>query len=378
LLKVRVLESFSTADLSIIHRRYKYFRSLLLVVLALVLGAEQPGWLFAQEETTRGKVAGFVRDAAGAPVSGANVQVISRLRDTRYELKTDGNGHYESTWLQQGQYAMRIEARNFLVDHFVVDVKIGATANGDRSLTPINPGPPTLQSRVNPDQIGSLPIDGRDAQNVAKFEPEVLLEDAGRLDATKTGSFATSIDKISGLDSRYTLDGVEMNDETHGDVTQNIALSSVKEIALTQSMRDASTGLSSSGAVLMTTRSGAEGYHGEGFGFFRNSGIGFAAEAGKQNPDYQRQDFGGRFGGGLLQNKLFFFVAAERVHQDAKQAVIVPFPLEALTGRFSAPYRNTSGSGRLDWKFSDNLHAFYRFAYNLNSSIDNFGQGYAV
>jgi len=333
---------------------------------------------FAQEENTRGKIIGLVHDEAGGPVAGAKVQIFSQAHDTRYELTTDANGRYESTWLYEGQYALRIEARNFLVEHFALDVKIGQNANGDRSLRPINPGPPTVASHVDPERTGDLPIDGRDALNSAKFEPEVLLEDAGRLDATKTGSFGASVDKLSGLDSRYTLDGVDTNDETHGNGTQNIALSSVKDLTITQSMRDVSTGLSSSGVVQMTTRSGAEGLHGEGYGFFRNSGIGFAANAGKQDPDYSREDVGGRLGGALLQNKLFFFLDGEYVHLNSRQSVVAPFPFQALTGTYLAPYRNTSGSGRLDWNFSEKTHAFYRFAYNLNSSIDDFGQGYAL
>ena len=361
------------------HHRVR-LQSFRFVIFVLTLGVSLlPGRLsVAQEETTRGKIIGLVHDEAGGPVAGASVQIVSIVHDTHYELTTDANGRYESTWLYEGQYTVRIEARNFLVALFTLEAKIAQITNGDRSLTPINPGPPTIQSRLDAGRLGSLPIDGRDALNVAKFEPEVLLEDAGRQDETKTGSFGVAIDKLGGLDARYTLDGVDMNDETHGNATQNIALGSVKEVVVTQAMRDVSTGLSSAGTVQMTTRSGAEGLHGEGFGFFRNSAVGFAAEAGKQDPDYSRQDFGGRLGGGLLDNKLFFFVDAELVHLDAKQAVVAPFPFQALTGRYSAPYRNTSTSGRLDWNFSETMHAFYRFAYNLNKSIDDFGQGYAL
>ena len=377
LFMLRALESYCP-DLLRPRVRSHFFRfagifSLLLIAL---LGLGKPS--FAQEENTRGKVAGIVRDANGAPVAGANVQIFSQVHDTHYELTTDATGKYESTWLYEGQYAVRIEARNFLVDHFTLDVKIGQTANGDRKLTPINPGAPVVESHVNVERMGNLPIDGRDPLNAAKYEPEVLPEDAGRLDATKTGMFALSIDKLSGLDSRYTLDGVDMNDETHGNAVQTVALSSVKEMTVTQAQRDVTTGLSSSGVVQMTTRSGAEGLHGEGYGFFRNSALGFAAAPGNQNPDYSREDVGGRLGGGLLDNKLFFFIDAEFVHLDAKQAVVAPYPFQAFTGRYPAPYRNTSTSGRLDWNFSPNKHAFYRFAYNLNSSVDDFGQGYSV
>jgi hypothetical protein len=333
----------------------------------------------AQEETTRGKISGLVKKEDGGPVADARVDITSAQHDTHFQLSTDANGHYETTWLQEGLYEVRIEGRNFLVDRFFADVVIGKVTNGDRTLTAINPGPPSILSKVDPQVTGTLPLDGRDALNVAKFEPEILPEDAGRLAATKAGSFGLAIDKISGLDSRYRLDGVDLNDETHGGITQNIALGSVSELTITRGMRDASTGPTSGGAVLMATRQGsAGGYHGEVYGLFRDSALGFAAFNGRQDPHYQRSDFGGRVGGALLSNKLFFFVDAERVHQDSRQAVVVPAPFHALTGGFSSPYRNTSGSGRLDWNFSAETHAFYRFAYNLNSMVDNFGQGYAA
>lgn len=346
------------------------------VLATIMLLGGRPG--FAQEESTRGKIIGIVRAPDGIPIVGASVQISSQVHDTRYELTTDAGGRYESTWLYEGQYVMRIEARNYLIDRFTLEAKIAQTTNGDRTLTPINPGKPAIVSEINIDRTGNLPIDGRDPLNAAKFEPELLPQDAGRLDPSKSGSFALSIDKLSGLDSRYILDGVDLNEETHGNSTQNVALSSVSEMTVGRALRDVSTGLSSSGAVLMTTRSGSEGVHGEGFGFFRASPIGFGAAPGGQDPNYSREDVGGRLGGGLLDNKLFYFLDAEFVHLDAKQGVVAPYPLQAYTNRYNSPFRNTSASGRLDWKFSENTKAFYRFSYNLNSTIDDFGQGYAL
>jgi hypothetical protein len=44
------------------------------------------------------KVAGIVRDAAGAPVAGAIVGVFPDYGNGRVSAKTDANGHYETSW----------------------------------------------------------------------------------------------------------------------------------------------------------------------------------------------------------------------------------------------------------------------------------------
>src|SRR5690348_13584518 len=92
------------------------FRSLILAFLVLAFSVAGVKRSFAQEETTRGKIAGTIRDSAGKPIVGARVQVISKLKDTHYDLVTDQNGHYESTWLMESpDYIVRTEARNFRV-----------------------------------------------------------------------------------------------------------------------------------------------------------------------------------------------------------------------------------------------------------------------
>ena len=217
LFNVRVLASSVVAVFLINSNRRKWFQFLVLALAMLGVGLAGVQPSYAQEETTRGKIAGIIRDEAGKPIVGARVQIISKLKDTHYDLVTDQNGHYESTWLMESpDYIVRTEARNYKVGFTVVAVKIGQVTNGDQTLQGIDPGLPLLESQVDVERIANLPLDGREALNSTKFEAEVLAQDAGRLDGTKSGNFAVAIDKVSGLDSRYTLDGVEYNDETHG------------------------------------------------------------------------------------------------------------------------------------------------------------------
>jgi hypothetical protein len=324
---------------------------------------------FTQEAPSKGSIQGVVIDPSGAPVAGATVAIDSKATDTQLALTTDSAGKYQSGPVPAGTYSVRIEIRNFRINRFIVTVREGETANGDRKLVPIDPGPPVLEAQIAPEEIAEFPIDGRDVLNTVQFQPDVLIQDGRRLDPTKTGNFAVSINKISGQATRHTLDGVDLTDETKGGITQNVGLSSVQELVVTRSDLDVATGPTSSGVVSMTTGSGTSGLHGEAYGLFRDNSVGFAKSTGGQNLSFQRSDFGGKLGGTLIPDKAFFFVDAEHVSQDAHRPVILPSPFQRLTGSYSSPFRNTSATGKLDWHLSKTTHAFYRLAYNWDKSV---------
>jgi len=333
---------------------------------------------FAQEELPKGSIEGTVIDSVGAPVSGARVSLNARTAEVPLSLTTDKDGKYSTGALNAGVYTILIEDKNFRSNLFFVTVRDGQTSNGDRKLLRIDPGTPTLSSKVNPEEIAELPINGRDLMGAAQFEPGVVIQDGRTLDPTKTGTFGISIHKESGKDTLYTLDGVSLSDENNGGTTQNIALSSVQEMTINRAMPSLATGPTSAGEVQMSTDSGSSGLHGELFGLFRDNSIGFARAAGGQDLSFRREDAGGKFGGTLIRDKAFFFLDAEHVSQDARQAVVWPAPFQGLTGWYSSPYRNTSASGKLDWQVSNKTHVFYRFAYNWNKSVDDGGDGYSV
>jgi hypothetical protein len=333
---------------------------------------------FAQEDLPKGSIEGTIIDAAGAPVAGAAVYLNSHSAEVPLTLTTDKDGKYSTGALNAGVYTVQVELRNYNANRFFVTVRDGKTSNGDRKLTRVEPGTPTLQGKVSPEEIAKLPINGRDVLNTAQFQPGVLIQDGRSLDATKTGTFAASIHKFSGADTLYTLDGIALTDENKGGTTQNVALSSVDEILVNRAMLNVSAGPTSAGELNMKTGSGSAGLHGEAFALFRDQSIAFANAPGGQDLPFRRTDFGGKLGGTLIQDKAFFFLDVEHVTQDAHRAVVFPAPFQAETGSFSSPFRNTSATGKLDWSPSSTTHAFYRFAYNWNKSVDDFGNGYSI
>ena len=138
----------------------------------------------------------------------------------------------------------------------------------------------------------------------------------------------------------------------------------------------------------ISTRSGTNAFHGQAFYNFRDRNAGLAGFPGSYDPTgtiynavgtyFQRNNFGGRIGGPIWKDKLFFFIDAERMKQDGLEAVSVAAPFGALSGGFTAPFRDTEVTGKVDWQATKNLHVFYRFTYNWNKSSATYYAGFPV
>src|SRR5205823_5016292 len=103
---------------------------------------------------------------------------------------------------------------------------------------------------------------------------------------------------------------------------------------------DLSTELTSSGSVSLTTKSGTNSIHGDGFYYFRDQKLNAPLPSDSTNP-FQRNQFGGSLGGPVVKNKLFFFLTAERNKQDLLDPVIPGGNFSNLTGSFNSPFRET-------------------------------------
>src|SRR5262249_6551761 len=194
---------------------------------------------------------------------------------------------------------------------------------------------------------------------------------------TKAGYSSISFGGRFGRTARINVDGVDISDETVGTTTSDIPASAIDEFQLSQSSLDLSNDLTSSGAVNVTTKSGTNAFHGEAFEFLRDHTFNANVPGGTDNP-FQRHQFGGRLGGPIIKNKLFFFLDGERTKQDSFAAVLVSAPLNNFSGGFSQPFRETNLLGRVDYDLGHGAKAFYRYSYFSNLLAATFGLGYEV
>jgi len=338
-----------------------------------------------QSTVSTGAIRGTVSAQAGAGLAGAKVIITYQATARVVQVVTSDNGVYTSGPLQPGTYKVRIEAKGFKTPEFSVRAQAGVVSAGNVQLEPgpesivvrvggttLNVEQPVVQSVLAADQIELLPVNGRNYLDFAQFVPGVQMQDGGVVDAGKSGLSSISFGGRFGRAARIDVDGVDGSDETVGATTQNIAASAIQELNLSQSTLDLSTGLTSSGAVSVTTHSGGNDLHGEAFGVFRGD-QGAASLPGSRSPHFSREQFGARVGGTVIKDKLFFFLDAERTKQDltAPEPFAAPFNLSPTA--MAEPFRELLADGRLDWQGRKDTHAFYRFNFDEVSQIGPFG-----
>jgi len=337
--------------------------------------------LLAQAAGT-GSIVGVVADPSGKAIVDAKVEITNKTTAAKVQVRTSSVGLYSSGPIQPGSYALDFEAKGFNLAHFLVTVQVGNATHADTVMqvgaerpmvqvpggTTVNIEQGTVQGVLNGDQAEKLPISGRNVFDFAQLEPGVQIQDGGVLDPSKNGIPSISFLSRFGRASRVAVDGADISDETVGATTQNISVGAIREVQLSQSSLDPATGLTSSGAVNVITRSGSDQLHGELFGVFRGDQAA-AALPGAPGSSFQREQFGGDAGGAIIKGKVFAFAQAERTKQDLTAAEPFVFPFDGVNAHLSQPYREFNTDARVDWNMRGSTRAFYRINYFQDSDI---------
>jgi hypothetical protein len=339
----------------------------------------------AQTTIATGSIQGTVTDPAGAVVPNAKVIITSLDTNQTRETTTSSSGNYSSGSLLPGNYSVKVQAQGFADVDSRVTVQISTTtaANVRMSLrgnaevievrggtSQVNTEQATVQGVLNAEQIDTLPINGRNFLDLAQLEPGVQVQDGANFDPTKGGFSGISVGGRQGRSTRIEVDGLDVTDENVGTTLSNYSASSIQEFSIQQSTLDLASELTSSGAVNVATRTGTNAWHGEGFYLFRDKALAANFTGGQDSP-YQRNHFGGRFGGPVLKNKLFFFLDAERIRQALGVPVSFGAPFTNLQGAVNEPFKERLLFGRMDWQVTQSARAFYRINYDELSVTTN-------
>jgi len=346
----------------------------------------------AQTTVSQGSIQGTVTDETNAVMPEATITITSRATGQVVTVRTSSTGTYNSGGLPVGDYQVRVQAKGFKTVQLALPVQIAVTSSGNVKLEvgqetttievrstaiTVNTEQSTVQGVLSGEEIDNLPVNGRSFLDLAQLEPGVQMQDGANFDPTKVGYNSISINGDFGRTPRIEVDGLDVSDETVGTTTQNIALSSIQEFNIGRSSLDVSTEITGSGSVNLATRSGTNDYHGQAFYLFRDYRAGFADLPGAVSSQFQRNQFGGRFGGAIKKNRLFFFIDSERLKQDSADAIVVGAPFQFLTQGISSPFKSSQASGRLDWQATQNIRVFYKFVYDWNFSPTSAGQGFS-
>ncbi len=299
------------------------------VVACVLFAAPQ----LVQAQATTGTLAGVVLTRGDdSALPGVTVEALHVPTGTRYTGYTGGNGRYTIPNVRVGgPYTVTATLEGFKTGEVRnISVGLGNTTEvplelGLASLAEaitvtatvddiINPNKTGSSSAVSTEQIENLPTVNRSLQDFARTNPYFVV-DAADFSATKI--------TVAGRNNRYNsiqTDGAVNNDlfgladtGTPGGQTdaQPISLDAIQQLQLVVSPYDVRQGGFTGGGINAVTRSGTNKISGSVFGSRRDPQ--FVGDGPLERPiaDFEQTQYGGRVGGPIFRDKLFFFASGE-------------------------------------------------------------------
>jgi len=343
---------------------------LLLLLVAIGLVASVP--IVAQ--SGRGTLAGTVKDANGAFIPGAAVDLKETNTGSGYSTKSTAEGLFTFSELPPGSYTLTVTAPGFeSYTQSGIDVEVASTSTvtaslkvGSQSATiSVNSDASHLETdstdvgfSMSPQVLESLPLPfGGEIRNPLEFAalaPGFAGTMSNNPSSPPSGNFKLSGGQTGGED--ILLDGATTElASANMQVTYNFSVEAVSEFKVMTNTFDAQFGSASGGVVNLVSKQGTNTLHGSAYDLLKNSVLDANswtndyqnAQAGKdiyKTPTDTQNDFGASVGGPVRipwlyngRDKTFFFFNYEGFRQENGGTSLLSAPTQAmLGGDFSA------------------------------------------
>ena len=289
--------------------------------------------LAAYAQTT-GTISGVVTDKAGALVPKVRVSARNIASGEIRTALTNSSGEYSFPSLAPDDYEITFTLPGFstIVETATLNVTEHIAVNTTMQISNVSTTvevsvrEPLLQTEnttegaiITGQNVSELPLASNNFTQLLALSPGVL---APLNDATGLGRGTQNVNVNGARTSSNSVyvDGVDaVNVHTNSAANNNFASNSViipppdaiQEIKVSTALFDATTGRSGGSNVALITRSGANGWHGDVYEFFRNTIFNansyFLNRQGQRRPELNQNQFGASIGGPVLKDKLFFF-----------------------------------------------------------------------
>jgi hypothetical protein len=291
-------------------------------------------FVFAQ--TDAGRIAGVVRDPAGAVVSGANVTAKNERTGEERNVTADAEGVYQIPALKASNYTVTVTAPNFAANTFThVQLNVGQEQKLDIALSAqgvtedvtvtagateaaIDTGSARMGATVNEREVVGLPLNGRQLSQLYLQAPGTVNSGAGTFGDIRFSGRAVeqNIVRYDGVEGSAIIDAAPgvLNGEIATPFRLQTSLENVQEFRADSNNYPAELGTGTGGQINVVTKSGGNKFHGSGFEYLRNSALDasnfFDNVVGTKTP-LKLNQFGGSLGGPIAKDKLFFFGSYE-------------------------------------------------------------------
>ncbi|HJS73637.1 MAG TPA: carboxypeptidase regulatory-like domain-containing protein, partial [Vicinamibacteria bacterium] len=343
------------------------------------------------------RISGKVTDPQDAILPGATVVATHVETGIRSETTTNAAGIYVFPSLDPGNYTVDVTMPGFanyrregltLVTGQSLTVDAGLDVAGVEETVNVTGESPMITTQessvrgvVENVQIENVPINTRDAQNLALLVPGARR--ANQYDPTKARVPMVSFGTMSsGRGQLYTIDGGDNTDDVVGGLLQQVSMDSVQEFEVVTARLSAEYSRAGGGAIRIITKSGTNEFRGSVFEFFRDKALNAETQAEKDagtgKGPFQRHQFGGNIGGPIIRDKAFFFFTYERIVEDLSDSLFLPPDVAPLydpafleahggLGTIEQPFRRNYLTAKYTQQLNPHNRLDVRYAYEDNS-----------
>jgi hypothetical protein len=358
-----------------IYASLRHGRTALLLAVAL-LATAYPARLRGQAES--GRIVGTVTDSTGAAIPSASITILNKATGLKLTANSNASGEVNIPAVPAGEYTATVTAQGFQTQTQLLTIVLTTSQTLNFTLKPgsesttvevtgaaslVNTSDPTLGETVEEKQITELPLNGRNALNLALLTPGTTTGtqvENGQDPAGRHGDTGGDVIAVNGTRpqaNNFILDGVDNNDGLQNVILFFPPVDATQEFKVITNIAPAQYGRAGGALVISSIKSGTNHLHGSAFDFYRSDK--WAANPNYEfpyndlpagpKPPYNRNQFGGSAGLPILKNKLFLFGDYEgtRFQQPAGSGYdTVPTAL-MRTGNFSELLNPTLASAGL-------------------------------
>jgi hypothetical protein len=283
-----------------------------------------------------GTLQGVVQDPSEAVVAGAHIKLTNLATNVSEETITDAGGIYRFVSLAPGQYQVSVTAKGFVESRTELNlltaqlmnlpVKLAlATQNAAVTVTSTPPVLDTSETRseltLTTEPISELPLPGRNLINLVAVTPGV--EGTGTAAYGSPGSavdnFSTETQVDASANGRgsvanmFIIDGLDITSNVRNGVLNVVPNpDSIQEMSVQTNTFNVEYGRVSSIQMIMTTKSGADQFHGNASDYFNYQGLWSGTEFVHNYAPFHTNNISASIGGPISRSHhAYFFFAIE-------------------------------------------------------------------
>ena len=357
----------------------------------------------AQQTVNLATLEGRVNDDNG-PLNGA--QVTARQTDTNltFTAVTDDNGRFSLPNLPLGNYQLVATLAPFHPATYEVKLSVGSVVSIEMRMKPqwaevvtvsdaapvVETGRSSITGTIAPQEIRSLPINGRSFLDLALLVPGVSATNVGGgtqffPETSAVPGVGLSIGSQRNLSNNFLVDGLSANDDAAALSGIPYSMDAIDQFQVITSGGQAELGRALGGYVNIVTKSGSNKLDVEFHEFGRTSDTSAVNPLLGQALPMTQNQYGAGAGGPIVKGRTFFYGNFEQRQLDqsglvtvtnATAAVInarltaVGYPGPAIsTGVFANPVDTTNALAKVDHQINASNRATFRYtAYRAVSS----------